>query len=282
MKQWGSKQKKLPLPLCLWLLRLLMTAVVFSFSLGLLVVLFSSSFYVSSTLLSRSITSCLVVTFLAPASFCFVYAWKVIVIVRMESDFGADLNDDDDWVQSYADYATQEDTYGDYGDEYGASFDEHQKEPTRESLEDLLVSEKIQNPPKRKSKSRKSMPTTTPSTTCDRSRKRKRTKHQSGVEIFLNEVLSWGLRDLLSDCRPTLRLPRLILPSLVYNNFSELTNIVQQVINLENIYPHCTVLCCVLLFLLYAVLCGSGALCSELHCTSASNSVCEANVTVSM
>jgi hypothetical protein len=151
----------------------------------------------------------------------------------MESDFGADLHncddDEDDWVQSYADYYVDED-YS-YNDEYGASFDVGQKEVPKESLEDLLLSDNILKAPKRTKnhKNKQSAVKSTPSLACDRPRKRKRTKFKSGVELFLNEVLSWHLRDLLSDCRSTLRLPRLVLPSLTYSNFSELTTIVQQV-----------------------------------------------------
>lgn len=148
----------------------------------------------------------------------------------MESDFGADLlnDDEDDWVQSYAGYYDGEE----WTDE--CSLDAcGQKGPTQ-SIEELLVSDHIINSssnipqinPKRH-KGRKTLPD---SDTSDRPRKRKRSKAKSGVEMFLNEVLSWNLRDLMSDCRATLRLPRMVMPSQTYKNFSEFTSVVLQVI----------------------------------------------------
>jgi hypothetical protein len=188
----------------------------------------------------------------------------------MESDFGIDLYSltgpagpneaaDDDWVQSYADYAIQQDygydeTHDDtYGDTYGGTYGDnmtnkskvkHSKSPI-ESLEDLLVSDKILKTSTATSRSGKhhnqkgnnqkvhkqqiAKNESIYSVTNDRPRKRKRSKFKSGVEIFLNEVLCWDIRDLMSDCRATLRLPRMVLPSLTYNNFSELSTVVQQV-----------------------------------------------------
>jgi hypothetical protein len=161
----------------------------------------------------------------------------------MESDFGADLysidhDDDDDWVQSYADY--YECSYDESS--YGASYDnhneqkqqwqqQHQLPPPMESLEELLVSDKILKPQHHKSKrkNKQSVGHDTTTDACDRPRKRKRNKFKSGAEIFLNEILSWNLTDLMKNTRASLRLPRLSLPSLTYSHFSELSDVVQQV-----------------------------------------------------
>ena len=102
---------------------------------------------------------------------------------------------------------------------------------SKESLEDLLKSDKILHPigdannvmnnkptKKRKNKNR-----------SKKSRKLRDRSDVSGVELFMLEILSWDILDLMKDRREALRLGPLVDPSLTYNHFSELRTVVHQV-----------------------------------------------------